>query len=325
MAQFEPLFKNPHVQTIAGRFWPRTAGGARVPVEEKLYRTEPHVQLLVKTQKPAGGSRGDVLIVHGLEGSADATYMRSMALCAIERGYTAHRLNLRSCGGTEHLASRTVYHGGLTSDLLAVLQALATEGRTPLWMVGFSLGGNLAVKLAGELGDGGPALLAGVCVASAALDLAACAERLNRPENRLYEYRFLRLMRARARTVWGTDPAELRAIRSVRDMDDRITAPRLGFEGADHYYRTQSCNQFLDRIRVPTLFIAAKDDTVIPFTSYDHPAFRQNPYLCLLATDHGGHLGFLAKGRSRLWLEHAIMGWIAGNNETNGPLISSGN
>jgi hypothetical protein len=307
------------MQTIAGRFWPRLPALRRVPIEKRLYRTEPDVQILVETERPPGTSRGDIVLVHGLEGSASAGYMHSMAACAVAAGYTGHRSNLRTCGGTERLA-RTVYHGGLTSDLLAVVRALAEEGRAPVWLVGFSLGGNLVAKLAGELGEDARPLLAGICGASAALDLEACANRIRQPDNRLYEYRFLRLMRARARAVWGATPADLRGIRSVFEMDDRITAPNFGFTSAEHYYRSQSANQFLDRIRVPALFITAQDDTFIPFRIYDHPAFRQNPCLQLLATEYGGHLGFLAKGRTRLWLDQVIMEWI-GDRGTKLPPV----
>lgn len=313
-----PLFKNPHAQTIAGRFWRRPSGARRFPVEKQLYNTEPDVQVLVETQRPAGRPRGEIVLVHGLEGSASAGYMHSMAACAVEAGYTVHRSNLRSCGGTERLA-RTVYHGGLTSDLLAIVRALAADGRAPVWLVGFSLGGNLVAKLAGELGDDARPLLAGICAASAAIDLEACAKRIRQPDNRLYEYRFLSLMRARARAVWHSTNADLRGIRSVFEMDDRITAPNFGFASAEHYYRTQSANQFLGRIRVPALFITAKDDTFIPFCIYDHPAFRQNSCLELLATDHGGHLGFLARGRPRFWLDHAIMEWIRGHGTKHHP------
>ena len=323
MQPFVPLFKNPHVQTIAGHFWPRQSSARRRPVEKKLYDTEPEVQVLVETERPAGAPRGEIVLVHGLEGSADAGYMQSMAACAVAAGYTVHRSNLRSCGGTERLA-RTAYHGGLTSDLLAVVRALAGEGRAPVWLVGFSLGGNLVTKLAGELGEDARPLLAGVCAAAAAIDLAACAERIGQPDNRLYEYGFLSLMRARARVVWHSTSADLRGIRTVFGMDDRITAPKFGFSGAEHYYRTQSANQFLERIRVPTLFITAQDDPFVPFRIYDHPAFRQSPCLQLVATEHGGHLGFLAKGRPRLWLDHAIMEWIR-DCGTKHPGISSGN
>lgn len=130
-------------------------------------------------------------------------------------------------------------------------------------------------------------------------------------------------MQAPARAVWRSTPADLRGIRSVIEMDDRITAPHNGFESAAHYYRTQSANQFLDRIRVPALFITAKDDTFIPFRMYDHPAFRQNPCLQLFATEHGGHLGFLSRTRPRLWLNHAIIKWIR-DSGTKHPPDSSG-
>ncbi len=237
MRPFVPLFKNPHLQTILGHFWLRPSGARTV--EKKLYHTEPDVLLLVETERPDGAPRGEIVLVHGLEGSADAGYMHSMAACAVAAGYTVHRSNLRSCGGTERLA-RTVYHGGLTSDLLAVVRALAAEGRAPVWLVGFSLGGNLVAKLAGELGESARPLLAGVCAAAAAIDLAACSERIGQPDNRLYEYRFLTLMRARAKAVWRSTPADLRGIRKVFEMDDRITAPHFGFSGAEHYYAMEN-------------------------------------------------------------------------------------
>jgi predicted alpha/beta-fold hydrolase len=309
LTPFIPLFKSPHLQTVAGRLWPRPSGGKGFPVERSLHQTEPGVQVLLETQRPRGAPRGQVLLVHGLEGSADAGYMRGMSRAALQAGYVAHRLNLRSCGGTEHL-SHTTYHGGLTGDLLAVLRALAERGDAPLWLVGFSLGGNLVSKLAGELGGEARPLIAGVCAASAAIDLYACARRIGEPDNRLYEQRFLRLMRARARAVRHLQRADFRGIRSLFELDDRVTAPAFGFRGAEHYYTTQSAVRFLDRIRVPALFIASRDDTFVPFRIYDHPAFRHNPYLRLLATEHGGHLGFLAKGRPRFWLDYAVMQWI---------------
>jgi len=316
MIPFVPLFVNPHLQTIAGHAWPRPFDSRRFPVANKLYRTEPDAQVLVETQQPEGASRGEMLLVHGLEGSADAGYMRSLSYRAVLGGYTVHRLNLRSCGRTEHL-SKTVYHGGLTTDLLGVLRALEGEGRAPPWLVGFSLGGNLVAKLAGELGGDARFLFRGICAASAAIDLLACARRIGQPDNRLYEARFLRMMRARARAVRGLRREDFRGIRSVFELDDRITGPAFGFRGAEHYYRTQSANQFLDRIQVPALFITSKDDTFIPFEIYDHPAFRTNPHLRLVTTEYGGHMGFIAKGKPHLWLDNAIMEWIReqGNRE----------
>ena len=318
---FVPLFKNPHLQTVAGRYWPRPAHARRFPVERKLYRTEPDVQVLVEAQRPAGPLRGRIVMVHGLEGSANAAYMHGLAGTALADGYAAHRVNLRTCGGTE-CYSKTVYHGGLTTDVLAILRALAAEDRTPLWLVGFSLGGNVVAKLAGELGENARPLLAGVVAASAAIDLEACAIRVGQPENRVYQTRFLSLMRARARLMWHTPRAELRGIRSVIEMDDRITAPHIGFRNALHYYHTQSANQFLEHIRVPTLFIAAQDDPLGPLCHLRSPGFQPKPMPATACHALRRPSGPSRQGRPRLWLDHAIMKWIA-EVGTNHPPHSS--
>jgi uncharacterized protein len=104
--------------------------------------------------------------------------------------------------------------------------------------------------------------------------------------------------------------ADLPAVKTIYDFDDRFTAPAFGFGTADNYYATQSSNQFLDRIRVPALLVQAKDDPLIPFEVYQHPSFAQNPYLRLLAVEHGGHLGFLSKTRPRFWLDQVLLEWM---------------
>ena len=195
MRPFRPLFTSPHLQTIASHFWPRNGEERRFPVETRRYRPEPEVEVLVHSQFPDGPARGAIVAVHGLEGSAEAGYMRSLAGAAVRRGFAAHRFNMRTCGGTEHLC-RTLYHAGLTSDLLAVLNELAT----PVVLVGFSLGGNVVLKLTGELGDDAPRWIRAVCAVSTPLDLAACARRIHDPDNWLYERRFVKRMRERLRS-----------------------------------------------------------------------------------------------------------------------------
>ena len=139
--------------SVLANFWPRRLDMRRYPVESRLYRTEPDVQVLVQSQRPPGGSpRGEMMLVHGLEGSSDAGYMRTMAKTALDAGYAVHRFNIRTCGGTEHL-SNTLYHAGLTGDLRSVLAQFHEEGRAPVHLVGYSLGGNQVLKLAGELGE----------------------------------------------------------------------------------------------------------------------------------------------------------------------------
>jgi predicted alpha/beta-fold hydrolase len=303
VAPFVPLFRNPHFQTIAAHYWKRPE--ALVPMERRLVQTEPDVQVLVLTQRPPGPARGSVVMVHGLEGSGDAGYIRSLSAAAVGAGYTAHRFHMRTCGGTEHLC-QTLYHAGLTSDLAAVLREV--EG--PVYLVGFSLGGNVVLKLAGELGGGAVGRIGGVCAVSAPLELGACARRIAEPDNRLYEARFVRRMRARLHATGRYTPRDFAGLRTVLELDDRITAPSFGFGNAANYYRTQSAIGYLDAIRVPVLLIQAKDDTFIPFTIYEAAPLRRNPRIELVATEHGGHLGFLGRRPHRLWADHAIMDWI---------------
>jgi predicted alpha/beta-fold hydrolase len=276
-----------------------------------LFRTEPDVEVLVQSQRPEGQARGEIVMVHGLEGSGDAGYMWSLSGAALSTGFAAHRFNLRTCGGTEHLC-RTLYHAGLTSDLLAVLRQLHAEGRRgPFFLAGFSLGGNVVLKLAGELGEAAKGWIGGVCAVSTPLDLDACARRIAERDNRLYEMRFVHRMRARLLATGRYTKREFAGLRSVRELDDRITAPSFGFRGAGDYYRTQSALGFLPGIAIPALLIQSRDDTFIPFRIFESEMVSGNRRLELLATDYGGHLGFLARGAPRFWADRVIMDWIA--------------
>lgn len=313
MPPFVPFFRNPHVLTIAGNYWQRRLDENRFPVEAKLYETEPGVHVLVHSQTPASPPVGELILVHGLEGSSAAGYARSLAQAALEAGYGVHRYNMRSCGGTEHLSGTTLYHSGQTSDLLAVIRQL--QGRSPIFLAGFSLGGNVVLKLAGELGESARDLIAGVAAVSTPIDLAACVRQLDRPANFIYSNRFLSRLKQRVRLKERLTPGlfpiqKLGRVKSVYQFDDQFTAFSFGFGTADNYYATQSSNQFLDRIRIPTLLVHAKDDPLVPFEVYGHPAFSQNPCLRLLAVEHGGHLGFVSKGKPRFWLDQVLVQWI---------------
>jgi len=218
---------------------------------------------------------------------------------------------MRTCGGTVGLC-QTLYHAGLTSDLLAVLRAFEEEGRAPAVLVGFSLGGNVVLKLAGELGADARRWIRGVCAASTPIDLAASARRIRQQDNRLYERRFVNKMKERLRETGRYRAADYAGLESVWDIDERFTAPSFGFGNAANYYATQASSQYLDRIRVPGLLITARDDTFVPVEMYDHAAIRANPQLKLVVTDYGGHLGFMARRRPRFWLDETILEWVAG-------------
>ncbi len=304
-ASFDPLFRNPHLLTVAGHFWPRRTDTRRFPVVERLIETEPGVRVLVKSQEPPGEPRGDFVLVHGLESSAEAGYMRSMAQAALEAGYRAHRFQLRSCGDTGHL-SPGFYHAGLTVDLHSFLGTL----REPAWLVGYSLGGNVVLKLAGELCENAASLMAGLCAISTPIDLEACGRRIGERQNRIYERRFVRRLRHKLAAARLFSEAELRRGATLWEFDDRFTAPLWGFRSAEHYYRTQSANQYLERIRVPALLIQAQDDPIIPFSSFPTHLFTGNPHLRLLAPKHGGHLGFLSRRGPRFWTDTVVLEWV---------------
>jgi predicted alpha/beta-fold hydrolase len=308
MIPFQPLIRNPHLQTILAHFW-RRPDAPESPVERRLFRTEAEVQVLVCSQRPAGVARGELVLVHGLEGSGEAGYIRSLSAAALRAGFAAHRFHMRTCGGTENLC-QTLYHAGLTSDLLAVLRTLRSEGRSPAILVGFSLGGNVVLKLAGELGEGAREYIAAVCGVSTPLDLGVCARRIAEPDNRLYQDRFVRRMRARLCATGRYRASDFAGLRSVMELDDRFTAPSFGFGGAANYYRTQSALGFLGGLRVPALLIQAKDDTFVPFPVYDSPAVRSNRWIQLIAPEYGGHLGFLGRAPHRFWADAVIMNWI---------------
>ena len=278
-------------------------------MESRLVRTDADTQVLVQTQRPRN-PKAEVVFVHGLEGAGDAGYIVSMAHACLSAGFVTHRFHMRTCGGTEKLA-KSLYHAGLTSDLRTFLEN--REGpRYPVYTVGFSLGGNVVLKLAGELSADAPALIAGVCAVSTPIDLGACARRLGEPGNRLYERRFVSRMRERLIATGRYTEEHFRGAQTLHQIDDRITAPSFGFGRADNYYATQSSALLLDKIRVPALLIQAKDDSFIPFKIFqEHPAFRTNPNLTLIATDHGGHLGFLQRGAGRrFWIDEVVTEWI---------------
>ncbi|HML17466.1 MAG TPA: alpha/beta fold hydrolase [Bryobacteraceae bacterium] len=314
MRAFEPFFKNPHLATIAAAFWSRPQSELRWPVRAVRYQTEPGIEILVHSQAPDSAPRGELVMVHGLEGSSDSGYARSMAYAALEAGFATHRVNLRSCGGTEALALSN-YHSGQTSDVLHVLGERKRASGLPIYLAGFSLGGNVSLKLAGELGEAGRELLDAVCAVSTPIDLAACADELGKPQNYLYANRFLaglkekiRIRERQAPEIYSTE--NLKRVRTIYDFDDYYTARLFGFGTAANYYRTQSSNQYLEKIRVPTLVVIAKDDPLVPFAVYDHPAFRENPCLRLLAVQYGGHVGFISRRPPRFWLDSVVVDWL---------------
>ncbi len=325
-SEFQPIFRNPHLLTIAGNFWPRKIDDQRFPALRREYRIDKNTVVVAFEHLPETDPKGQVVLLHGLEGSSDAGYIASFSQQALVRGFAVHRLNMRTCGGTEHLCE-TMYHSGLTGDTRAVLEDIQKRGLGPVFAVGFSLGGNVILKLAGELGA--TELLQGAVAVSTPIDLARSVRAMDKPSNVFYVRRFLDRLRSRVRRKSKLSPDlytqdGLDEVKTIWEFDDRFTAPLFGFKTAANYYATQSAINFLHAIRIPTLVIAAKDDPLVPFEIYRHSVFDENPSLTLLAPEHGGHLGFLSRRKPRFWLDGVILAWIERKLETDFDERSAG-
>ncbi len=318
MTSFDPLFRQGDLATIAANFWPRNLDEARFPGTPEYHQTEPQVRVLALRHDPAGPPRGELIILHGLEGSHDSGYMKSMAQAALLAGLRVHRLNMRTCGGTEGLAP-TLYHAGLTSDLRTILTQFHAAGRGPLFLAGYSLGGNVVLKLAGELGSSAASIgLRAVISISTPLDLMACCLRMQEPRNFIYSSKFIDRLKARYRRRAAEFPDVfpldgLDTVKSVLEFDDKFTSKAFGFGDAANYYATQSAQQFLPSIAIPGLLIHAADDPLIPRRVYEDANPTANSHLQLIMPPHGGHVGFLARRGPRFWAEHTAIGWIQRN------------
>jgi uncharacterized protein len=240
--------------------------------------------------------------------------MRGIATKAWRAGFNTIRINQRNCGGTEH-ETPTLYHSGLTGDLLAVATELADRDHLQrLWFAGYSMGGNLVLRMAGEV-QASFAPLKGVMAVCPNIDPAACVAALEKRSNWLYHRHFLTSMQARLRRKARLFPRRfdvmgLSSIRSLRAFDDAYTAPDGGFLNAADYYERVGARHVLQHIAVPALIMTAHDDPFIPYPIFDAPAIRGNTYIQFVAPQHGGHCGFVQRGHSAedvFWAENRLV------------------
>ena len=311
---FEPpaLLRNGHAMTIFGAKRPRRFSILRHAAERREFQTEAETRVVAYCHWQADRRRRPtVLVIHGLEGSADADYVLGTADKAFAAGFNVLRYNVRGCGGTLHLSPR-LYHSGLTVDLHFVLRELIEHDQLPeLFLIGFSMGGNQSLKFAGELGDEAPRQLRGVCAVSPPIDLESCSRAIARRENWIYEIRFLlslrRTVREKNKLFPGVyDLNRLAGVKHLWDWDDAMQ-PYNGFRDALDYYAQASSLPFIPRIRVPTLIIHAEDDPFIPFDPFRDSRLLANESVLLPATRHGGHVAFCGRRQpdeDRAWAEN---------------------
>jgi predicted alpha/beta-fold hydrolase len=315
MKEFVPhkFLRNSHAMTIASHLW-RRQFRSLPRGEARLFETEPGTRVLGICHWQQNLREVPTLaLLHGLEGSSDSGYIMGTAEKAWVAGFNVVRLNQRNCGGGEELTP-TLYHSGLSRDIRSVLIELIEKDKLPvLFAAGFSMGGNLVLKMAGEFANGAPPEVKAFVAIAPALNLAACADALAEPRNFIYEHHFVTRLKARIRHKAGLFPEKyklngLRKIRTVREYDDMITAPHSGFRNASDYYAQSSAGQFLAAIARPTLIVAAQDDPFVPFASIVAAVDSVNPLIELLATRCGGHCAFISASREeRFWSEGRIV------------------
>jgi uncharacterized protein len=312
-----PLLRNGHAQTLGAYAWPRRRlRRIHAQAEARTFEVEPGVRVLAHCHwQAARHAQPTLFVLHGLEGSSESKHVLGTADKAFRAGFNTVRLNLRTCGDTQHLTP-TLYHSGMTPDLLVVIKELiAHDGLDDIFVGGFSLGGNMSLKLAGDEGAQLPREVRAIFAVSPAIDLTACAAAINRRANWLYQHNFLRHLRLRLRAAAQLYPERydlrgLQSVRTIREFDARYTAPAGGYPDVDDYYARASALPHSPDIRRPTLIIHAQDDPFIPFASFRDPRLAANPYVIMLTPPHGGHVGFLAAtndNEDRFWAENRVV------------------
>lgn len=310
------IFGNGHTQTLAGNFLPRRSELPRP--EERRIEVEPGMQVLCHCHwQRETASATTLIIVHGLEGSSDSQYVVGTGTKAWRAGMNVVRMNMRNCGGTEQLGP-TLYNSSMSADVGIVAQSLIDEKKlSRVALAGFSMGGNLVLKLLGEWGSKAPVqVMAGVGV-SPAMDLAASADALHEWRNRPYEWKFLRSLNDRIRRKARLypqhyDPAYLQGVRSLREFDDQITARYCGFADAQDYYTRAASSRVVEHIAVPTLVLHALDDPFIRVLPQTRKKLLENPHITYIETQNGGHCAFLAEpyGYDGRWAERQAIAFI---------------
>jgi hypothetical protein len=329
MCPFVPLrgLTNGHLQTIVGNYLPRPA--FRLPAVSETVEVDPADGSRVLCHchwqpEPVRSKRLTLVLVHGLEGSSDSRYIQGITGRAWDAGLNVVRMNMRTCGGTETLTP-TLYHSGLSSDVGVVVRHYAEQfGLERVALVGYSMGGNLVLKLAGEWGHQPP--LCAVAAVCPAIDLAPGADALHEPANRLYEWHFLLGLMTRFRRKAKLYPGIYQTqgigpIRSIREFDNKIVARYWNFRDADDYYYRAAAARVVDKIAVPALILHDQDDPFIRLLPETRAKLLANSHIHFMETRHGGHCAYLSRdsGIDIHWAEATVMRFLlATTAETHG-------
>lgn len=313
-----PLVPGGHLQTIVGYYLPG-ANHVRSTKRHHIHCGDGD-QLVVCENRPNRKAPFKKIIVfmHGLGGDANSPYMLRLAHLFQNRGWTVFRMNHRGCGDGHGLAKST-YHSGKSDDVSRVLLKIADlHPGIPMLAVGLSLSGNALLKLLGQAAEAIPPTLRGAIAVTPPIELSRCADALGKPQNRIYDRRFVRVLKTdiAERQRKFPDFPDLRFPRgcTLRHFDEICTAPLHGFASAEDYYTQCSAKQFLAAIKTPTVLLASQDDPFIPPETFTR--LPENDIVTYHITRHGGHMGFVSANNTplgtRRWMDYAILAYSEG-------------
>lgn len=262
----------------------------------------------------------NLLLLHGLEGSADAQYVKGMARAFIAQGWNVYAMNYRGCSGEPNRLLRA-YHSGATEDIQPVLDWISSQKNgQKIHLIGFSLGGNLTLKYLGENGEAASDFIEKAVAISSPAALFEAVDAIEHPQNVLYNARFLQRLRVKVNDKAailkgaGIDPSYVRKIKRMRGFDEWYTAPVHGFENAEDYYHKASSLYVLDQIKVPVLMVSAKDDSFLSPKCFPYEIAKHHDYLHLETPNFGGHVGFVQEGLKGLnWVEARCLDFFIGD------------
>ncbi len=307
------LFKSGHFNTITTNLW----RSWRLGVDYQRRRINTPDGDFLDLDFSCIGSQKILLLVHGLEGDAYSAYMKGMVKAANESGWDTLSLNLRGCSG-ELNQKPVTYHSGKTEDIGVTVKYLCENcSYEEVALTGFSLGGNLILKFAGELGDNLPSMVKVLAAISVPFDLEKVAQRMDNPVNRFYRKHFLTTLKQNAlRKInqypdVGVSAEKIRSCQTFYEFDNVFTAPVNGFADAETYWRECSSLHFLQGITRHTLMINAMDDPFIGKAPIPFEEIQKNENLQLITTERGGHVGFGNWRLSRfLWHESQVIKFL---------------
>jgi uncharacterized protein len=247
------------------------------------------------------GNKKLMVLIHGLEGSTQSSYIKGIAKHASEKGYDIAAINMRGCSGESNLLLSS-YHSGKSDDLDLVLKFLISKHQhQEIFITGFSMGGNIALKYAGEKGKNIPSSIAAIAAVSVPCDLKSCAIQLSKFSNRIYLNRFLKSLKSKALEKLKLFPdadfkvEQINNVKNFHDFDSIYTAPVNGYSSAEDYWSKNSCMSFLPDIYVPALIINASDDPFLGPDCYPVSIAKGQKVIHLEIPRYGGHTGFSTK------------------------------